>query len=311
MKTITFLPLAMISLISMLLAQSASATCTSEEQNRANSLYRQSFLTQSYSQQIKFLDASLASCYSSEVKANKYLLQGDYSYDNGNYQQAKKYYNLIMQEVDSIANPKTKQKYQLLYYKSMQEVFEQLGEKSLATTMAHKYTLINSSQKDQTIHKTYVDAETIYQQLAPSSKEKEQSLRGIGVEEKKINLSINFDYDSSVMSQQGKKQSKALGAACEKILQKNADSKIEIIGYTDTDGSANYNFSLSIRRAKAIKVFLKNRYNIPSSQLSYSGQGERSPICSHNQYRESQGEYECKESEDKVASRRVEVRFKL
>ncbi|MEA3491739.1 MAG: hypothetical protein U9R27_07540 [Campylobacterota bacterium] len=115
----------------------------------ASRLYRQVFQTQSYLQQIKFLDASLASCYTPEVKAAKLLRQGDHSYDNGNYREAKSYYGGIMQEVDSMKDIKAKKKYRLLYYQSMQDVFEQLGMKSQAEIMKQKYKMTNRDKKDK------------------------------------------------------------------------------------------------------------------------------------------------------------------
>ncbi len=305
-KSIIILPI-----VSIVLLQSTWADCTLEEQNQASQLYQQVFQTPSYAQQIKFLDASLESCYGPEVKADKLLRQGDYSYDNGNYRAAKRYYGSIMQEVDSMRDANIKQKYQLLYYQSMQDVFEQLGVQSQADIMKKKYILTNNHKKNQEIHKSYVDSKAIYQQLAPSSTEKESYLRGVGVVKRKINLSINFEHDSSNLSQKGKKQVKALGVASKQILQENPKGKIEIIGYTSTSGAASYNQKLSKKRARVIKSFLLHWYGIQDTQINYSGQGETSPICSNGKYQEYGGEYSCKGYEDKKASRRVEVNFIL
>ena len=299
-------------LLGIFLVQSALVACTSEEQNQATHFYQQAFSTDSYDRQIEFLDKSLKSCYSAVVAADKYLWKGDYSYDNGNYNEAKRFYSKIMQEVDKIENPKDKKKYQLLYYKSMQEVYGKLGERSLENIMKQKYSLVNKKGKSQIVHKSYVDAEDIYHQLSPSSQEKAFALKGMGVVEREISLSINFDHDSSHLSHKGKKQAEALGTASRKILQENTNGKIEIVGYTDTDGSANYNLNLSEKRAEAIKLFLLDNYGVKYSQLSYSGRGEESPVCPEKDgYNEFKGEYSCKGKEDKEASRRVEVRFRL
>ncbi len=299
-------------LLGIFLLQSALIACTPAEQNQATHFYQQAFSADSYDKQIEFLDKSLESCYSAVVAADKYLWKGDYSYDSGDYSKAKSFYSKIMQEVDKIKNPKDKKKYRLLYYKSMQEVYGKMGETSLENIMKQKYSLINKKGKSQVVHKTYVDAEDIYQKLSPSSQEKAFALKGMGVVEREINLSINFDHDSSRLSHKGKKQAEALGTASRKILQENPDGRIEIVGYTDTDGPANYNLNLSEKRAEAIKLFLLDNHGVKYSQLSYSGRGEQNPVCPDKDgYNESKGEYNCKGKEDKEASRRVEVRFRL
>ena len=178
--------------------------------------------------------------------------------------------------------------------------------------MKQKYYMTNRKGEDQVIHKSYVDSKNIYQQLSPSMQDKELALKGMHIVERKINLSINFDYDSSSLSQAGRRQAEALGAASEKLLRENPDGKIEITGYTDTHGSASYNQKLSEKRAATIKALLLDHYGIRYSQIKYSGRGERSPVClDGNGYDELGGEYSCRGIEDEEASRRVEVKFKL
>jgi outer membrane protein OmpA-like peptidoglycan-associated protein/tetratricopeptide (TPR) repeat protein len=57
------------------------------------------------------------------------------------------------------------------------------------------------------------------------------------------------------------------------LLQNNPDLAIEIRSHTDSRGSANYNQSLSERRAKAIATYLINN-NIAETRLAYKGVGE-------------------------------------
>ncbi len=297
----------------LFLVQGVSMACTPAQQSRAAQLYQQAYTTDIYDQQIGLLERSLQSCYSAVVAADKYLREGDDAYDKGSYEKAGRSYNQIMQEVDKITNPEDKQKYRLLYYERMEEVYESLGKSHLARTMEKKYLMAAGEKGSASIHKSYVASKDIYRQLSPSDEEKDRAFRGMGIVEKKINLSINFDYDSSRLSRSGTKQAEALGEASRKILRENPDGKIEITGYTDTDGSADYNLNLSERRAETIKRFLSENYGVNDSQLNYRGRGEQSPTClDGNKGSESgRGEHHCQAGEDKEASRRVEVTFSL
>lgn len=66
-----------------------------------------------------------------------------------------------------------------------------------------------------------------------------------------------------------------------KVLKENSGIKLEIQGYTDSVGSEKYNQALSEKRAKSVyEYFIKK--GIKSSQLSYKGYGESSPIASND-----------------------------
>jgi OmpA-OmpF porin, OOP family len=63
-----------------------------------------------------------------------------------------------------------------------------------------------------------------------------------------------------------------------KFLQANPQLKVEIAGYTDDQGSPEYNKSLSINRAKAVYDYL-NQEGIPNQQLSFKGYGDSDPVA--------------------------------
>ena len=113
--------------------------CTPEEQRQARSLFTQAHGAESYSDTISLLNASLESCFSSYTQSELYLTQGDLYYDSGDYVKAKLSYNGIMQEVDNIRDPKLKNRYRLLYYKSMKDVYQKMGKDKLVTIMQQKY----------------------------------------------------------------------------------------------------------------------------------------------------------------------------
>ncbi len=62
--------------------------------------------------------------------------------------------------------------------------------------------------------------------------------------------------------------------------------KIEIAGHTDFIGSKEYNYTLSIKRAKAVQSFLI-KSGVDSEQLTIKGYGKTKPLASNDD--ESEG----------------------
>lgn len=73
--------------------------------------------------------------------------------------------------------------------------------------------------------------------------------------------------------------------------------KLEIKGYTDSRGNANYNQRLSEKRANAVQVYLEQQ-GIDSSRLTSQGLGEENPVASNDT------------AEGRKANRRVELELK-
>jgi outer membrane protein OmpA-like peptidoglycan-associated protein len=65
------------------------------------------------------------------------------------------------------------------------------------------------------------------------------------------------------------------------ILEKYADTNIEVLGHTDNKGSDDYNQGLSERRAAAAAAYLRSE-GIASSRLSTRGLGESDPKASND-----------------------------
>lgn len=78
------------------------------------------------------------------------------------------------------------------------------------------------------------------------------------------------------------------------ILNKYPDTNILIEGDTDSEGTGDYNQSLSERRAQAVAGYQKS-LGIPSSRISTVGLGESNPIASNDT------------SDGRQQNRRVEV----
>jgi outer membrane protein OmpA-like peptidoglycan-associated protein len=88
----------------------------------------------------------------------------------------------------------------------------------------------------------------------------------------KIDLEINFDYNSADISAKSLPSVQALGRALT-----NADLKgstFVVAGHTDAAGGEGYNQDLSERRADSIKRYLVEKYGINGSDLVTVGYGK-------------------------------------
>jgi outer membrane protein OmpA-like peptidoglycan-associated protein len=88
----------------------------------------------------------------------------------------------------------------------------------------------------------------------------------------KIDLEINFDYNSADISAKSLPSVRALGRALTNPDLKG--STFVVAGHTDAAGSEEYNQALSERRADAIKRYLVDKYGINGSDLVTVGYGK-------------------------------------
>lgn len=64
------------------------------------------------------------------------------------------------------------------------------------------------------------------------------------------------------------------------VFKEYADTNIQIFGYTDADGTDEYNLSLSRDRAASVKSYLSSK-GIASSRFTTTGMGEADPIATN------------------------------
>lgn len=88
----------------------------------------------------------------------------------------------------------------------------------------------------------------------------------------KIDLEIQFDYNSADISKTSMPAAQELGKALSNASLKG--STFVVAGHTDAIGSEPYNQDLSERRADTIKRFLVEKYGINGSDLVTVGYGE-------------------------------------
>lgn len=115
------------------------------------------------------------------------------------------------------------------------------------------------------------------------AEEIENEVDGVNVERVGEGIALKFDsgilfgFDSSTLQPEAKKNIYKLA----EILKKYPDSNILIAGHTDSDGSEQYNQSLSEQRAKAVSDYTMMQ-GVSSSRLSIVGLGENEPIATNN-----------------------------
>jgi len=88
---------------------------------------------------------------------------------------------------------------------------------------------------------------------------------------------IRFDHDKSTLTPQAQQNLDKLFP----VLNENADTNIQIFGYTDSTGSADYNLKLSQKRAESVKGYLVSK-GLKSKRFKTFGYGIADPIASND-----------------------------
>jgi outer membrane protein OmpA-like peptidoglycan-associated protein len=104
-----------------------------------------------------------------------------------------------------------------------------------------------------------------------STSEREE-IASIVKDKPKIDLEINFDYNSADISAKSLESVQALGRALTNSDLKG--STFVVAGHTDAAGGEAYNQELSERRADAIKRYLVDKYGINGTDLVTVGYGK-------------------------------------
>ena len=79
-----------------------------------------------------------------------------------------------------------------------------------------------------------------------------------------------FEYDSDTLRPEAAATLAKLGS----LIKKNALASFRIEGHTDSFGTDDYNMNLSLRRAEAVKAWLKNSMGLDAARISTVGMGK-------------------------------------
>jgi OOP family OmpA-OmpF porin len=89
---------------------------------------------------------------------------------------------------------------------------------------------------------------------------------------------VLFDVNSAKLSEKGKEDLQALAAVAKNLK----GYMIQVAGYTDSSGNADYNQELSDNRAESVIVYLRVSCNVPISRvLSPAAMGMARPVASN------------------------------
>jgi outer membrane protein OmpA-like peptidoglycan-associated protein len=102
-----------------------------------------------------------------------------------------------------------------------------------------------------------------------------QEIAELAASKPKIDLEIQFDYNSADISKSSVTAVQELGKALSDPSLKG--STFVVAGHTDAIGAEPYNQTLSERRADTIKKYLSENYGIAGSNLVTVGYGETKP----------------------------------
>jgi hypothetical protein len=87
---------------------------------------------------------------------------------------------------------------------------------------------------------------------------------------------ITFEFDSAVLTIEGRKQVVEIGKALRSAELATARFRVE--GHTDKIGDMAYNQALSLKRARAVVTFLLGIFNLNEDRLEVVGKGEAEPL---------------------------------
>jgi outer membrane protein OmpA-like peptidoglycan-associated protein len=104
------------------------------------------------------------------------------------------------------------------------------------------------------------------------SAEEREEIATIVKDKPKIDLEINFDYNSANISSKSLPSVQALGRALSNPSLKG--STFVVAGHTDAAGGDSYNQDLSERRADSIKRYLVSKFGIAGADLVTVGYGK-------------------------------------
>lgn len=114
-----------------------------------------------------------------------------------------------------------------------------------------------------------VSVDEIVNALTPAPRTRSLT-RNLKVEPAKIDLTIQFDFNSTRINDDSRPQLERLAQALQH--ERLASMRFQIEGHTDAQGSAAYNLSLSSRRADAVLAFLSQQ-GVDKDKLQALGKG--------------------------------------
>jgi len=113
----------------------------------------------------------------------------------------------------------------------------------------------------------------------------EEEIPGVEVERVDDDIIVTFDENSGINFDTNKyninDRSRVTLDKMTRLLVEFPDTNVLIVGHTDSTGSAEYNMTLSQRRAEAVTGYLINNSSLNAGRFVTNWFGETSPIASN------------------------------
>ncbi|MBV9074672.1 MAG: OmpA family protein [Acidobacteria bacterium] len=90
-----------------------------------------------------------------------------------------------------------------------------------------------------------------------------------------VDTSVHFAFNSAVLSKKAKAALDQLGAE----IPNTKGYLIQLIGGTDSVGSARYNYKLSEQRASAVVQYLATKFDVPAHKIYVAGLGKDKEVA--------------------------------
>jgi len=107
------------------------------------------------------------------------------------------------------------------------------------------------------------------------------------------NTTVLFGFDKAQLTRKDKQQLDEFAQQ----LQSQRHYIVQVEGYTDSTGPADYNYQLSQRRADAVIQYLASKYNVPAHKIFLIGLGKDNPVAKNTT------------AKGRAENRRVDVRL--
>ncbi|NLT50029.1 MAG: OmpA family protein [Ignavibacteria bacterium] len=106
-----------------------------------------------------------------------------------------------------------------------------------------------------------------------------------GAKTERVGEGIKITFDSGILfatnSSTLQDEAKANISKLSTILNKYPDTKVLIVGHTDSDGSDDYNQTLSEKRAASVSSYAISK-GVASSRIEKIGLGEKEPVATND-----------------------------
>ncbi|MFO7761033.1 MAG: OmpA family protein [Desulfobia sp.] len=114
----------------------------------------------------------------------------------------------------------------------------------------------------------------------PAPEKKTPSLEKMLGRDKKISfvLNVEFEFDKAEVRPEFHNELKKTA----EFLKTYPQTAAELIGHTDSIGSESYNRRLSLQRARSVRTYLIDKFNIDEERLTVKGVGEAEPVADNS-----------------------------